>query len=68
MNQKILLQKRLQDIPQELLVFPKRPWFVKIGGHLLTHTFQKASLETPETSQDFNGVIRMVADGMGLVG
>jgi hypothetical protein len=49
-NQKILLQKRLQDIPQKLLVFPERPRFIEIGGHLLTHTFQKTSLETPETS------------------
>lgn len=50
MNEEVLLQKRLQDIPQELLVFSKRPRFFQFGIHKLSHTFQETSFETPETS------------------
>ena len=49
-NQEILLQERLQNIPQKLLVFSECPRFFQFGIHKLSHAFQKTSLETPETS------------------
>jgi hypothetical protein len=67
MNQEILLQERLQHIPQKLLIFSECPWLVQIRSYLLTHRLQQSSLETPQSSQDFNGMLRMVTNHVSLV-
>lgn len=67
MNQHVVLEKRIQRVPQELLILTECPGGFEIGSHLLTDVLQKTPLETPETSQNVCGVLRMVANYVCLV-
>lgn len=67
MDQHIVLEKGIQNIPKELLIFAKSPCFFQIRCHLLTDALQKSSLETPKSSQDMSCMLRMIPNYVCLV-
>jgi hypothetical protein len=66
-NQHIMLEKRIQCVAQEFLIFSEGPGCFEKRGDLLTHAFQKSMLEAPKSSQDLCSMLGMIPNHMRLV-